>query len=360
MSSTNVTSGSTSPATPRPPSTSWQKPCVVAIVALSKSASAAARFARRCSTSSGVPVASSAVTASPGASPAWRARQPALGRDEPLAHAVAQLAGRHPREGDEQQVLEPDALGDVAGRERGDRVRLAGAGAGLEDGHAGRQRAADVEAAHRISVRSCATRPPHSRFASWPKRVCSPGSQRSSSRGVLGEQLGEAAHAAEREHVVGLLVLLVEAPLRLPRLARGLLAALDVGRAGLGRERQRLAQAAAMEVEHDRELRARLAGLDRGEVRELHAALGRARRAPDQHRLEAALGMRGGQRQPAHPQRDPVARVHARERDRAQHVAVHAGHRPAEPSGADVDRARLAGQRGAGRRSPRRSGAAAR
>ena len=43
--------GSTSPATPRPPSTSWQNPCVVAIVAASKSASARPSRPRRCWTS---------------------------------------------------------------------------------------------------------------------------------------------------------------------------------------------------------------------------------------------------------------------------------------------------------------------
>ena len=41
--------------------------------------------------------------------------------------------------------LERHALGDVARGERGDRVRLAGAGARLEHGDAGRQRPAEVE-----------------------------------------------------------------------------------------------------------------------------------------------------------------------------------------------------------------------
>jgi hypothetical protein len=52
--------------------------------------------------------------------------QPALDGDQAVAHALAQLAGGHPREGHQQQIAKPRALGDVARRERGDRVRLAG------------------------------------------------------------------------------------------------------------------------------------------------------------------------------------------------------------------------------------------
>jgi hypothetical protein len=51
-SSTKTASRSTSPATPRPLSTSWQNPCVVAIVAASKSATARARSSRRVSSGS--------------------------------------------------------------------------------------------------------------------------------------------------------------------------------------------------------------------------------------------------------------------------------------------------------------------
>ena len=67
--------GSTSPATPEPASTSWQKPCVVAMVAASKAASARARRSRRARTASGAPCASSRTTPSPasGGAPA-RAR----------------------------------------------------------------------------------------------------------------------------------------------------------------------------------------------------------------------------------------------------------------------------------------------
>ena len=95
---------------------------------------------------------------------------------QPLAHAVAQLAGRHPREGDQQQLVQRHALGDVARRQRRDRVRLAGPGARLEHRDARRQRAADVErAAHWSFTASTRSSPPHSRRAYWPKRVASPG-----------------------------------------------------------------------------------------------------------------------------------------------------------------------------------------
>jgi hypothetical protein len=54
-----------SPATPSPASTSWQNPCVVAIVAASNSASPRARRSRRFATSSGGPSARSLTTSSP-------------------------------------------------------------------------------------------------------------------------------------------------------------------------------------------------------------------------------------------------------------------------------------------------------
>ena len=78
-----------SPATPRPPRTSWQKPWVVAIVAPSKPANARARRSRRPHLL-GSAGASSATTSSSSArrgAPRGRAREPALDRDEPLAHA---------------------------------------------------------------------------------------------------------------------------------------------------------------------------------------------------------------------------------------------------------------------------------
>ncbi len=60
---------------------------------------------------------------------------------ELAAYAVAQLLARGPGEGDDQHLLEGrDALGEVAGDERGDGPGLAGAGAGLEQRRAGGQR----------------------------------------------------------------------------------------------------------------------------------------------------------------------------------------------------------------------------
>ncbi len=100
-----------------------------------------------------------------------RALEPVLGADQALADAIAQLAGRHARERHEQQVLQAHPVGDVAGGERGDRERLAGARAGLEHGDAAGQRAADVERAalcgraHRSSSRSQASSPSHRRIA---------------------------------------------------------------------------------------------------------------------------------------------------------------------------------------------------
>src|SRR5262249_28779810 len=100
---------------------------------------------------------------------AENALETVLGADQALAYAVAQLARREDRERDQQQLLERDAAGDVARRQRRDRVRLAGAGARLEYGHAGRQLAADVELArrgdHSSLTCSCSHSPRHSRTA---------------------------------------------------------------------------------------------------------------------------------------------------------------------------------------------------
>ena len=91
--------------------------------------------------------------------------------DEALADPLAQLARRHPRERHEQQLAQRRALGDVAGGERRDRVRLARPRARLEHGDAGRERAARVEraaagrVAHRSVISSHASRPSHSRRA---------------------------------------------------------------------------------------------------------------------------------------------------------------------------------------------------
>ena len=77
---------------------------------------------------------------------ARRVGQRALGGHEPAAHPLAQLArGLAPERHEHDLRQRRVALGDVAGRERGDRVRLAGARAGLEHRGAAREVAADVE-----------------------------------------------------------------------------------------------------------------------------------------------------------------------------------------------------------------------
>jgi hypothetical protein len=47
--------------------------------------------------------------------------QASLGADEPLADAVAQLGRRRACEGDDEELVERDAVGDVARGEAGDR-----------------------------------------------------------------------------------------------------------------------------------------------------------------------------------------------------------------------------------------------
>ena len=98
-------SGSTSPAMPRPPSTSWQKPCVVAIVAASKSASArTSRSWRSCDLVRRPVGEQRHDLVGAGRRAGQRALEPCSADDQPLAHALAQLAGRHARERHEQQL----------------------------------------------------------------------------------------------------------------------------------------------------------------------------------------------------------------------------------------------------------------
>ena len=83
---------------------------------------------------------------------AWRVGvgEGLLGLDELLAHPLAQLLAGGPGERHDQQLVERGhALGDVPGHEGRDRPRLAGAGAGLEQGGALRgQGRGDVEGVH--------------------------------------------------------------------------------------------------------------------------------------------------------------------------------------------------------------------
>ena len=103
-------------------------------------------------------------------------RETPLDLDQPLAHPVAQLPGRDPGEGDQENAVELEPLGDVAGGEGSDRVRLAGPGARLEHRDPLRQRPADVElsrGAHRALTSSRESRGSHSRRASRPSREVS-------------------------------------------------------------------------------------------------------------------------------------------------------------------------------------------
>jgi hypothetical protein len=89
------------------------------------------------------------------AAPRVRTPEGALGGDQALAHAVPELGRGRPTERHEQQLGQlRDALGHVTRGERGDRERLAGAGAGLEHRGALRQLAAHVEHAWRRGKRS--------------------------------------------------------------------------------------------------------------------------------------------------------------------------------------------------------------
>ena len=79
--------------------------------------------------------------------------KPTLGGHHPLAHAVTQLTGGDPGEGDQQQLLQRYALGHVAGGQRGDRVRLTGPGAGFEHGHAAGQRTVEGKRLRSLQAR---------------------------------------------------------------------------------------------------------------------------------------------------------------------------------------------------------------
>ena len=69
---------------------------------------------------------------------------------QPPADPPAQLLGRGPREGDDQDVGDPEpGLEEETQIERGDRVRLARAGAGLDELQAGERHAGDVQGPHR-------------------------------------------------------------------------------------------------------------------------------------------------------------------------------------------------------------------
>ncbi len=135
-----------------------------------------------------------------------------LGLHELGADPLAQLLARGAAEGDDQHLLERgDALGDVPRDQGADGPGLAGAGAGLEQRRAGRQRVADVEGrgvAHRGPTFSA---PPssgsQSRTASWPSR-CGSAFHCSSVRGGVEQALDGRALAVHLDvRGVGVLAL---------------------------------------------------------------------------------------------------------------------------------------------------------
>ena len=330
-SSTNVVSGSTSPATPRPPSTSWQKPWVVAIVAASKSASAAARrvaaqrdLRRACRSpaarrprraASGAPA-----SARPRPCSAPTSRSRTRSRSSPVAMRVNVTSS---------SSSQRDAVGHVARGQRGDRVRLAGAGAGLEHGHAGRQRAADVEragrsqVAHRSISSSCASSavPQPARVAAEAGRsarvpvvalLVGPGPRASSSSN--GSTPPSTSWCSARGPPCRS-SRSTPTPWPPPRRGCRPRGRLRVGGGGLAGQRQRLAQPAVVEVGEAAEVlearrAARRVAGERRQTRDgRRGASAPARRAADGRGLQRPLGVRGGQREQPHPGRQPVARA---------------------------------------------------
>ncbi len=82
------------------------------------------------------------------------AGQRPLGLHQLGPHPLPQLLAGRAAERDDQHLVEHGlALGHEPGHQRADGPGLAGAGAGLQDGGAGRQRASDVEGLHRAAHR---------------------------------------------------------------------------------------------------------------------------------------------------------------------------------------------------------------
>ena len=100
-------------------------------------------------------------------------RQRFGGTEEPVADPFAQLARGHAGERHDEQPVERQTGRDVAGGKGGDGERLAGSGAGFEQGDAAWEATADVEGLRRRPRRrrhestscSCSSRPSQSRRA---------------------------------------------------------------------------------------------------------------------------------------------------------------------------------------------------
>ena len=100
-----------------------------------------------------------------------------LGSDQLVADPLAELLARGPAEGDHEHPVEGgDALGDVAGDQRPDRVGLAGAGARLEHrgGRVGGQRPEDVERRGGLWIIGCPAGASAARAASRGRRAGCP------------------------------------------------------------------------------------------------------------------------------------------------------------------------------------------
>ena len=108
--------------------------------------------------------------------------QGALGLDQLGADALAQLLAGRSAERDDQHLLEPALpLGDVAGHQCPDGPGLAGAGTGLQQGGAGRQRVADVERVRARHSAATFSAPVSKGSQTCQAYVVSPASRRSDS-----------------------------------------------------------------------------------------------------------------------------------------------------------------------------------
>ena len=153
------------------------------------------------------------------------------GGDQAFADPLAQLAGRLPAEADDEQLVHRrHALGDVAGDQGGDRVRLAGARAGLEHGRAGRQRPEQVEgvghcrpASPRVAVhREDVTGPVHSRRGQRRQQGNLDARTRVNCTGIhtqllYDQTLAEGAVKMGKSAPGSMTIILVMEPCRLPR-----------------------------------------------------------------------------------------------------------------------------------------------
>ncbi len=325
------------------------------------------------------PSASSCTTPSSSwpAAPASDVDSPSLGAHEPLADPLAQLARRHPRERDDQQLVDRHALGDERAVSAAivnvlpvpalasSSVTPLGSGPQRSNGRVSSIGAA----AHRSITSSRAQSPSHSRRAYTPEPRRLDGSQPAlvrPRRAGSVEQLGEGHVPPSTSRCSGSASSLgsssrTSTPSRRPPSRRAPRRRRGVRGRGLAVERQRLAHAALEEVDEHVELRARAAALRLavvGPERPMRAtvtSLAAAAAAPaERDRLEGRVRARGGEREQVHPRGQPRCRAETRVGHRADHVAADAGHRPTSARPARVDHARRRSAAAAGSRLRRR------